>query len=149
MRGIIRSMTMRVLSIQQPWASLIMHGRKPIELRSWPTQHRGPLAVHAARRFGAAQRRLCIESPMCGVLARVGIRRLADLPLGCILGTVTVLDCVPASDVADSLEFPAAPDDFAWLLADPEPLPAPIPYIGQLGLCELPAKIAERLVYIP
>jgi ASCH domain len=31
----------------QPWASLLVNGIKRIEGRSWPTQHRGRLWIHA------------------------------------------------------------------------------------------------------
>lgn len=39
---------MKALSIRQPWAHLIIHG-KPIENRSWSTTYRGPLLLHAAK----------------------------------------------------------------------------------------------------
>ncbi|WP_084604451.1 ASCH domain-containing protein [Desulfonatronum thioautotrophicum] len=35
------------LSIRQPWVELILPGHKTIEVRSWPTRHRGPLWLHA------------------------------------------------------------------------------------------------------
>lgn len=41
---------MRALTLHQPWASLIAIGEKTIETRSWSTQYRGPLAIHAAKR---------------------------------------------------------------------------------------------------
>ncbi|GIW79108.1 MAG: hypothetical protein KatS3mg105_0915 [Gemmatales bacterium] len=37
------------LSIKQPWATLLVNGIKTIEIRSWPTRHRGIVYVHAAR----------------------------------------------------------------------------------------------------
>jgi len=37
------------LSLKQPWATLLVHGRKTIEVRSWPTARRGPILIHAAR----------------------------------------------------------------------------------------------------
>lgn len=36
------------LSIRQPWAELIVSGRKTIELRKWTRDYRGPMWVHAA-----------------------------------------------------------------------------------------------------
>jgi hypothetical protein len=38
-----------VLSVKQPWATLLAHGLKTIEVRSWPTRLRGPILLHAAR----------------------------------------------------------------------------------------------------
>lgn len=37
------------LSLKQPWATLLVHGLKTIEVRSWRTARRGPLLIHAAR----------------------------------------------------------------------------------------------------
>jgi hypothetical protein len=37
------------LSIKQPWAGLLVHGRKTIEIRRWSTLRRGRVLVHAAR----------------------------------------------------------------------------------------------------
>ena len=42
---------MKALTIWQPWASLIAGGAKQYETRSWATQYRGPIAIHAAARY--------------------------------------------------------------------------------------------------
>ena len=39
---------MKVLSIKEPYASLIMNGDKKIETRSFKTNYRGPLYIHAS-----------------------------------------------------------------------------------------------------
>ena len=39
---------MKAISIQQPWASMIVFGFKPVENRKWRTTHRGPLLIHAS-----------------------------------------------------------------------------------------------------
>lgn len=41
----------KVLSVRQPWASLIVCGFKPFENRSWSTSHRGPVWIHASKRI--------------------------------------------------------------------------------------------------
>lgn len=40
---------MKVLSIRQPWASLIVEGFKDIENRTWMPKFRGVFQVHAAK----------------------------------------------------------------------------------------------------
>jgi hypothetical protein len=40
---------MHALSLKQPWAALLVHGRKTIEVRRWATRRRGLLLIHAAR----------------------------------------------------------------------------------------------------
>jgi hypothetical protein len=37
------------LSLKQPWAALLIHGLKSIEVRRWPTARRGRVLIHAAR----------------------------------------------------------------------------------------------------
>jgi hypothetical protein len=37
------------LSLKQPWATLLAHGIKTIEIRRWPTKCRGKILIHAAR----------------------------------------------------------------------------------------------------
>jgi uncharacterized protein (UPF0264 family) len=37
------------LSLKQPWATLLAHGLKTIEVRRWPTDRRGKILIHAAR----------------------------------------------------------------------------------------------------
>ena len=39
---------MKVLSIKEPWASLIINGTKKIETRSWKTKYRGEIYIHAS-----------------------------------------------------------------------------------------------------
>src|SRR5262245_61764820 len=52
---------MFALSVKQPWASLLVHGLKTIEVRRWPTARRG-------RRRGARLHR-CARVPRCVVRA--------------------------------------------------------------------------------
>lgn len=43
---------MKAITLTQPWATLVALGEKKIETRSWRTNYRGPLAIHAAKTFG-------------------------------------------------------------------------------------------------
>jgi len=40
---------MKVLSLKQPWAELILQGKKKIELRKWNTKFRGEFLIHASK----------------------------------------------------------------------------------------------------
>src|SRR5262249_51258177 len=39
----------RALSLKQPWAALLVHGVKTIEIRRWSTRYSGPVLIHAAK----------------------------------------------------------------------------------------------------
>lgn len=77
---------MKVLTIRQPWASLIMTGYKRFEFRSWKTNYKGDLLIHAGKTVDKeAAERLKKYLP-------------EELPLGQILGKVTVVDCVKCDE---------------------------------------------------
>ncbi len=39
---------MKALSLKQPWAELVLQGKKTIELRRWNTKFRGEFYIHAS-----------------------------------------------------------------------------------------------------
>jgi ASCH domain len=73
------------LSLKQPWAALLAHGRKTIEVRRWPTARRGRFLVHAA---GVPDPR-----PEVWELVPAELREAAHL-LGGILGVAELTGCV-------------------------------------------------------
>lgn len=125
---------MKALSIRQPWAWAVMAGRKRIENRVWPMNFRGRLAIHAAKELEWVPRWLLPDggSPIPpGDL----------LPLGALLGTVEVVDCVPWETVRSD---PFAGGPWCWILAKPQPFPEPIPCTGGLRLWTVPAEILAK-----
>jgi activating signal cointegrator 1 len=139
--GSLGENTMRALSLTQPWASLVAIGAKTWETRSWQTAYRGPIAIHAAKAFPQDARRLCLTEPFTRVLVAAGIRLLSGQPpLGAVVATATLVDCVRTEVVRDSLtpEERAFGDygdgRWAWKFEDVARLPQPIPAKGALGL---------------
>lgn len=59
---------MKALTLTQPWATLVAIGAKSIETRSWSTSYRGPVAIHAAKKFPAEARMLCPVAPFSDAL---------------------------------------------------------------------------------
>src|SRR5207245_1453211 len=99
---------MRCLSLIQPYATLVAIGAKPIDTRSWKTDYRGPLAIHASVGFPRDYRILCDLEPFHRVLEAAGIRSWRELPLGAVLCSCRLADCRPTSS-ADGLR------DAEWL----------------------------------
>ena len=129
---------MKALTIQQPWASLIIAGAKSYETRSWSTKHRGTLLIHAGARFPAAARLLCAQEPFVSALQ--GLHH-DDLPLGVVIGSVEIVTCIRVEDLADIDEREERfgdyrPGRWAWLLRHPVALP-PIAARGMPGLFEV------------
>lgn len=163
---------MKALSLLQPWATLVAIGAKRVETRSWPTHHRGALAICASKKFRDADRFLCLEDPFRHTLANalydgdVDIMRrcvLHDetvelngkvympLPAGCVVANTVVRACMPALIVMEEVDPKErafgwyAADRFAWLLDDTIQVQGRYPVRGMPGLYDLPAEIARAV----
>lgn len=80
---------LKVLSVKQPWASLIVNGQKDVENRTWKTRYRGRLLIHASQRSDDISR--------SEIEDRFGIRPPASLPRGGIVGVTEIVDCIKVS----------------------------------------------------
>lgn len=126
-----------ILTVRQPWAWAIIHAGKDVENRTWPTNYRGKLLIHAGKKLPTirdmeafadtvSERQLLhcpnIEGPLT-------LRRLVDelCIYGAIIGSVNIWGCKRQSKSAWGV------GPIHWLLSDPEPMePEYMP--GRLGL---------------
>jgi len=65
----------KALSLKQPWAQLIVEGKKTIELRSWNTHFRGRFLIHASKNT---------DKQAC---ARFGFEHVYE---GCVIGSAVL-----------------------------------------------------------
>jgi hypothetical protein len=114
---------MRTLTIRQPFAELIIRGIKDVENRTWQTNYRGPLLIHAGLARPGKDLLRDIEDH-CKI-------ELPSLQYGGIIGQVTLLDCVEDHPS----EWFCGP--FAFVLATPRRLPF-MPCRGRLGFFDFP-----------
>lgn len=85
---------MKAISIKQPWASLIAHGIKDIENRTWKTNFRGRVYIHVSAKsikdlsslFSDDQWDKMGEEMRCNMV-------LNNFPLSAIIGEVDIVDC--------------------------------------------------------
>jgi hypothetical protein len=116
--------TAYALSLKQPWAALLAHGLKTVEVRRWPTPRRGPVLVHAAR--------IPDERPQAWRLVPPELREEARL-LGGLVGAGALTGCLAyrtpqdfAADQARHLNDPAwfrGPVMYGFVFADLAPRP--------------------------
>lgn len=104
----------RTISLHQPWATLVAIGAKRIETRSWSTDYRGPLVIHAAKRFKPKELHTMFNDPygfwraafslFADLFQRNQIWTAAKLrevmPLGALVATCNLVDCVPVENVS-------------------------------------------------
>lgn len=132
---------MKVLSLIQPWATLIALGEKKIETRSWNTKHRGPLAIHAGIKIDI---KACEHPVFCSILQKHNIN---ELPTGVIIATCNLDDIKRTEELKDtiSIQERAFGDysefRFGWLLSNVKQI-TPIAAKGQLKLWEF--DIAQK-----
>lgn len=145
---------MKAITIIQPWATLIAIGEKRFETRSWPTKHRGEIAIHAGKKI---DKEACEAEPIRSVLAKYGYTA-DNLPTGAVVALCNLSDCLSITNCggkiygvdADSLryEIDSIPEikgnelafgwyetgRFAWEMTEVQRLTTPIPAKGQQGL---------------
>jgi len=74
---------MKALSLKQPFAELVVSGKKTIELRKWNTKFRGKFLVHASK------------NPDKKAMKKFGFE---NLPLGKIIGEAELVDVIKYAD---------------------------------------------------
>jgi len=144
-------MNIAVLTVRQPWATLLAHGLKKFETRSWRTIYRGPIAIHASKTFDAESRHWAIQTPeIAELIARCGYRNANELPLGVILAIGNLVGCFHTGFVDDISPTERMLGDWssgrwAWRLDDMRLLKAPVWVSGCRGVwrTEIPDHLLE------
>lgn len=72
---------MKVLTIREPWCSLIIEGYKKYEFRDWKTNYRGKILLHSA---------MSLEKDMLNRFKDYDIKYTC----GAIIGEACLVDCV-------------------------------------------------------
>jgi len=128
---------MKALSLKQPWAELVLRGRKTIELRKWNTNFRGVFYVHASGN---------IDEEM---MQKYGFN---ELPRQSIIGKVNLVDVkiynneeefLKDSDkhLASSMEW----GKYGFILENAEKV-EPFECKGQLGFFDVGVSMSDRLI---
>lgn len=129
---------MKCLSVSQPFAELIILGKKTIELRKWNTNYRGELLIHAPLK-----------------IRKEDVKRLKigkKFVTGAIVGKVEIYDVKKydsQKQVKSDQKFHFASKNFhdrtyGFMLKNAKVFRVPIPYKGQLGLFEV--RLAKRKI---
>lgn len=76
---------MKVITIKQPFSTLIAEGIKEYEFRTWKTKYRGEILIHAGKGIN-----------------KKAMEKYADLnleyPSGCIIAKANLTDCISIND---------------------------------------------------
>lgn len=144
---------MQAISLTQPWAQLVVLGSKRVETRSWPTRYRGEIAIHASKGFTKSAKDIVQRDWIYGFALDAKGFHSDNLPLGAIIGTVEITDCLP-TEKADDLGLDShhaewafgdyGPGRYMWLLSNPVMWPEPIPCKGSLKIWTVPEAMVIK-----
>lgn len=87
---------MKVITIKQPWATLIVKGYKEYEFRTWKTKYRGEILIHAGKSIDKTRMKDFKDYNL-------------DFPTGCIIGKSTLTDCIYVDDEFRNKVVPTNP----------------------------------------
>ena len=128
---------MKCLSVCQPFAELIVQGKKTIELRKWNTKFRGEFLVHAPQKIKLHDcKRLKIKP---------------EMTVGAIIGKVELIDVKEYANATqikiDSKKHLASNDGngnkYGFILQNAKQLRIPIPCTGQLNFFEFRPELTK------
>lgn len=131
---------MRAISLWQPWASAVALGVKRVETRHWAPRYRGPLIIHAAKRWDRDQREFASVERALGRLP-------PRLPLGALVAVCELVDVRPSEEIGPDVSAVEriygnyAPGRFGWVLANIRPLPEPIGFKGHQSFFDVPLSV--------
>lgn len=124
---------MLALTVKQPFAHLIIAGHKTVENRSWETAYRGKLYLHAGK-SREVTREIIRQEYTWKELFQVEEPPPQALHFGAILGTVTLVDCVPLEKLKGKAHKKWAEGPWCWVLEEVERWEQPVSCNGALGL---------------
>lgn len=123
---------MKVLSIKEPFATLIKDGVKIYETRSWKTKYRGEIYIHASLGLSKSDN-----------VEKANEYLKSEIKPGYILCKCNLVDCIPMTeDFIEYINNETNESDygrysegrFAWKMELVEVLDEPIPAKGKLGI---------------
>lgn len=133
------AMQVRVLSVRQPWASLLLSGVKKYECRSWAPRQVGVLLMHASSGKAAGMPELREERLFQRALTEAGLEDESAWPFSAILGAVEVTRIwepgrPPRLSAMDEFLVGDPDDSYLWEVGRRWAFPDPIRCQGRLNL---------------
>jgi len=132
----------KVLSLLQPWAELVVIGAKKIETRGWNTQYRGELYIHSSAKFLQSDLDLRLYDKNFAEYLTDDV--VYKMKLGHIIGKVELHDVHSTNDSllraalnSEEKSFGDYSENrYAWRLRNPVKFKSPKPAKGALSIWE-------------
>ena len=148
---------MKAITIWQPWAELIILGFKKIETRSWETNYRGRIAIHAGKFHRMPHEVYTDIAEAIGITSEeywdswLGqAERGIGVQFGAIIGSAKLVDVCHFWRLNGHLTAREqalgnfGPDRYGWIMENPIRCDPPIAMKGRQGLWETNGKEMPR-----
>jgi hypothetical protein len=131
------------ISVRQPWAELILEGKKTVEIRKSSTSYRGILVIHAANIINKSEFKKANIDPksfkferksLIGVVELVDVIKLTDS----LWEELRAKHLVPGKWLFEDQKY-------AWILENPRRI-KPIDYTGLPRFFEIDEKAANKIL---
>lgn len=127
---------MKVLSIKEPFATLIKNKKKYIETRSWKTNYRGELYIHAS--ISKIKKDVNVRRELMNLINddEMGYGNIlckCEL-VDCIYMTEEYIDYIKTNEYQQYICGYYEVGRYAWVLKNIQPLDEMIPTKGKLGI---------------
>lgn len=132
----MRKSDVRALSIIQPWADAIVHHGKNVENRSWSTERRGYIAIHASLKKNK-DLFLYLKKEF-----RIGLK-IEESSFGAIIGFAKITNVIDDETVTRNTKKWFS-GDYGLVLEDVIPLKEPVLIKGALGFWKVESKTFKK-----
>lgn len=137
---------MKAISIRQPWANMVFHTGKCVEVRNLLTNYRGLLAIQAGE----------IQNNTDFLKLGIDPSSIPSINQKCLIGVVNLIDIRQLNEtlweeLRDKHQIPGRWNEFkhkyAWFFEDPFEI-EPIPYKGLPSLFSLDPNVVDQFVRV-
>ncbi|GFO36203.1 thyroid hormone receptor interactor 4 [Plakobranchus ocellatus] len=125
------------LSMHQPWASLLVEGIKMHEGRTWYSAHRGRLWIASTGKAAAPEEIAEMEHMYKVLYNDYSLQFPRDYPVGCLLGCVTVDDCLSQDEYREKYPDGESSSPYVFICSNPQQLLVKFPMKGKRKIYRL------------
>lgn|SRR5215467_2209375 len=126
-------LSMKCLSLRQPYAYLLASGKKTIELRNWNSRFRGKFLIHSSKNVDSERskslgidNRMLTQGAIIGIALLYGVKRYKNK---------TELEADYPKHYADIKKFGSCM--YGFMVKNANRFQSPIPYPGKLNFFEV------------
>jgi len=130
---------MKIITLKQPWATLIAEGYKKYEFRTWKTNYRGEILIHAGK---------TIDKDAMGRFKHLNL----EYPFSKVVAKVTIDDCIELNDKINKTIIKENPliyghdkdrRGYAWKISNIKKINSNKIISGKLGLWNIDKSLIE------